>query len=544
LCIQHANRVNRDAPDEVVAEAMVEIDSGRLKGLRRQDGWAFLGIPYAADTAGERRFGAPQPPPRWAGEREATALGPRCPQTIENIVELPMFAWYGQDGPFGEDCCVLNVFTPGLQRDARRPVIVYLHGGGWASGGGGGPALDGGRLAAFGDAVVVTLNHRLNVFGYMPLGALSPLGDERFADAGHAGQLDIVAALQWVRRNIGAFGGDAACVTVMGQSGGGNKLMALLAMPAGRGLFHRAINLSGVSGLQLAAPQDTLPYVHEFLRRLDIGVGDLARLRSAPVDALHRARQEAMVAVRGDGGQPVVDGRHIVASPFSAQGLALQASVPLLMGSTDTESTLFLCRDPRNRGIDEAGLLARIEAEFGMDRAQAWALTEAYREQDDVRSPTQVLVQLTSDLLTRTHLIRAAEAKAQAGAAPVYFYNFAWPVRGDGGRWGSPHTADIPFVFGTLEAARCLTEPNPTEADDLSRRMMGAIVAFARSGDPNHDGLPSWAPYDARRRPTMVFDRRCRVVDDHRAAGRIASATLAAWPATRLLRRPLFRGVG
>ena len=527
---------------------MVEIDSGRLKGLRRQDGWAFLGIPYAADTAGERRFAAPQPPPRWAGVREATALGPRCPQTIENIVELPMFAWYGQDGPFGEDCCVLNVFTPGLQRDARRPVIVYLHGGGWASGGGGGPALDGGRLAAFGDAVVVTLNHRLNVFGYTPLGPLAALGDERFADAGHAGQLDIVAALQWVRRNIEAFGGDAACVTVMGQSGGGNKLMALLAMPAARGLFHRAINLSGVSGLQLAAPQDTLPYVHEFLRRLDIGAGDLARLRAVPADVLQRARQAAMVAVRGDGGQPVVDGRHIVASPFSAQGLALQASVPLLMGSTDTESTLFLCRDPRNLGIDEADLLARIEAEFGMDRAQAVALAEAYREQDDVRSPTQVLVQLTSDLLTRTHLIRAAEAKAQAGGAPVYFYNFAWPVRGDGGRWGSPHTADIPFVFGTLDAARSLTEPDHAEADDLSRRMMGAIVAFARSGDPNHDGLPPWAPYDAQHRPTMVFDasmpRRGRPprgrAHRQRTAGRLAghaAAASAAVPRRRLSRR-------
>jgi len=519
---------------------MVEIDSGSLKGLRRREGWAFLGIPYAAATAGGQRFGAPQLPTRWAGEREATALGPRCPQTIENIVDLPMFAWYGQDGPFGEDCCVLNVFTPGPQRDARRPVIVYLHGGGWASGGGGGPALDGGRLAAFGDAVVVTLNHRLNVFGYTPLASL---GDERFADAGHAGQLDIVAALQWVRRNIEAFGGDAACVTVMGQSGGGNKLMALMAMPAARGLFHRAINLSGVSGLHLAQPRDTLPYVHEFLRRLDIGAGDLTRLYALPADVLQRARQAAMVAVRGDGGQPVVDGRHIVASPFSAQGLALQAQVPLLMGSTDTESTLFLCRDPLNLDIDEAELLARIEAEFGLDSAQARALTAAYREQADVRSTTQVLVQLTSDLLTRTHLIRAAEAKAQAGAAPVYFYNFAWPVQGDGGRWGSPHTADIPFVLGTLEAARCLTEPNHGEADDLSRRMMGAVVAFARSGDPNHDGLPPWAPYDAQRRPTMVFDRQCRVVDDHRAAGRIASAPLAVWPATRLLRRPLFRGV-
>ena len=520
---------------------MVEIDSGRLKGLRRQDGWAFLGIPYAADTSGARRFGAPRPPPAWAGERDATALGPRCPQTIENIVELPMFAWYGQDGPFGEDCCVLNVFTPGLQRGARRPVLVYLHGGGWASGGGGGPALDGGRLAAFGDAVVVTLNHRLNVFGYTPL---ATLGDERFVDAGHAGQLDIVAALQWVKRNIEVFGGDAGCVTLMGQSGGGNKVMALLAMPAARGLFHRAINLSGVSGLHLAPPEDTLPYVHEWLRRLDVGVDALPRLRSLPADALQRARQQAMVALRGDGGQPVVDGRHIVASPFSAQGLALHVSVPLLMGSTDTESTLFLCRDQRNLAIDEAELMARIEAEFAMTRMQAAALAAAYREQDDVRTPAQVLVQLTSDLLARAHLIRAAEGKAQAGGAPVFFYNFAWPVHGDGGRWASPHTADIPFVFGTLAAARALAEPEHDRADDLSRRMMGAIVAFARSGNPNHDGLPPWAPYDTQRRPTMVFDRRCRVVDDHRAAGRIASAPLAAWPATRLMRRPLFRGVG
>jgi para-nitrobenzyl esterase len=516
--------------------AMVEIETGKVKGVQRRDGLAFFGVPYAAT----QRFMAPRPAPCWTGVRDASALGPRCPQTIENIVELPTFSWYGQEGPFDENCCVLNVFTSGLDRSARRPVIVYLHGGGWASGGGGGPALDGGRLASVGDVVVVTLNHRLNVFGYTPLG---PLGDERFADAGHLGQLDILAALHWVRRNIESFGGDPACVTVMGQSGGGNKMMALLAMPAASGLFHRAINLSGVSGLHLSSPEEMHPFVHEFLRRLDVGASDLARLSSVPADRLQRARQEAMVAVRSDGGQPVVDGRHIVASPFSAQGLALQKSVPLLIGSTDTESTLFLCRDPRNLGIDEAELLARIQAEFAMDHGQAVALAAAYREQDDTRAPAAVLVQLTSDLLARTHLIRAAEAKAAAGGAPVYFYNFCWKVQGDGGRWGSPHTADIPFVFGTLDCARTLTEPEHAAAQALSHRMMSTVAAFARTGDPNHEGLPQWVPYDAMRRPTMVLDRSCRVVDDYRAAGRVASAPLAAWPATRLLRRPLFRGV-
>jgi len=516
---------------------MLEIDSGRVRGVRRAHGLAFLGIPYAAT----RRFLAPQPVAPWTGELDATACGPRCPQTIESLVDLPMFAWYGQDGPFAENCCVLNVFTPDLRRNARRPVIVYLHGGGWASGGGGGAALDGGRLAARSDLVVVTLNHRLNVFGYTPLG---PLGDERFGDAGHVGQLDIVAALQWVRRNIGSFGGDPGCVTVMGQSGGGNKLSALLAMPAARGLFHRAINLSGVSGLNLASPQATQPYLNEVLRRLGIGAGDLGRVLGIPGDQLQRARQEAMVTVRDDGAQPVVDGRHIVASPFTPEGLALHASIPLMIGSTDTESTLFLCQDPRNLAVDENELLARIETSLDLGRTQANALVAAYREQDDVCTAGQVLVQLTSDLLTRSHLIRAAEAKAQAGRAPVYFYDFAWKVPGEGGRWGSPHTADIPFVFGTLDHARSLTEPAHEEALVLSRRIMGAVAAFARCGDPNHDELPPWAPYDARRRPTMVLDRQCRVEEDPRASGRIASAPLAGWPATRFLRSPLFRGVG
>ena len=521
-------------------DTMVEIDSGKLAGLRRRDGLAFLGIPYADDTA-RTRFAAPQAPQPWAGVRHADALGERCPQTVENIVHLPVFAWYGQDSGFGENCCVLNVFTPDLRPQARRPVIVYVHGGGYSSGGGGGAALDGGRLAAFGDVVVVTLNHRLNVFGYSPLAAL---GDEGFADAGHAGQLDLIAALRWVQRNIAAFGGDAGCVTLAGQSGGGNKLMTLLVMPEAQGLFHRVINMSGVSGLRLAQPQDTQAYVHEWLRRLGIGANELHRLRALPGEALQRARQEAMVAVRGDGTQPVVDGRHVQAQPFGDEGLAMQAQVPMLMGSTDSESTLFLAQEPRHLAIDETELLARIEATFSLDRPRALALVASYREQADVRSAVDVLVQLSSDVLTRAHLIHAAERKAAAGGAPVFLYNFAWQLEVDGGIWRSPHTMDIPFAFGTLACARGMLGETLPAADETARRFMGAFVAFARHGDPSHADLPRWPRYDTHRRATMVFDAHCRVVDDYRAAGRIASAPLALWPPIRLTRGPLFRGLG
>jgi para-nitrobenzyl esterase len=522
-------------------DAMVEIESGTLRGQRAGEAVCFLGIPYAADTGGANRLLAPRPVPRWSGVRNATRTGDRCPQTVENICGWPMFSWYGESSAFSENCCVLNVFTPDLQRDAQRPVIFYIHGGGWASGGSGSPALDGSRLAAFGDVVVVTVNHRLNVFGYT---ALAHLNDERFADAGHAGQLDLVAALRWVQRNIGAFGGDSDNVTLMGQSGGGNKMMTLLTMPAARGLFRRGINMGGVSGLHLARPQDTQPCVDAMLRLLGVGAHDLEHLQRLPVETLLRARRQAVAAVRADGAQPVVDGRHVLASPFNPEGLAMQATVPLIVGSTDSESTLFLGQDRRNFEVDEAELLARIEADLGVGRAQAEALVTAYREEEGVCSAADVLVQLASDLLARGHLIRAAEAKAAVGAAPVYLYNFAWKIREDGGVWRSPHTVDIPFAFGTLDVARSMTGPHiGADAAEVSRRMMSAFVAFAKHGDPNHHGLPDWPRYDAVRRSTMVFDAPCRTVADYRGAGRIASAPLLRPEPARLTRGPLFRGL-
>lgn len=517
---------------------MVEIESGKLRGQYVEGVFSFRGIPYAADTGGAHRFMAPQPVVNWAGVRDAFAEGDRCPQVEERISQMPMFAWYAQDSSFSENCCVLNVFTPGLQPGARRPVMFYIHGGGYASGGGGGAVLDGSKLAAMGDVVVVTVNHRLNVFGYTGLGHLDA---EQFGDAANAGQLDLVAALQWVQRNIAAFGGDPGNVTLIGESGGGNKVMVLLTMPAARGLFQRAINMSGVSGLQVAAPEQTEPYVDALLKTLGIGRGALHRLRTLSAEALLRARNAAMKAVRGDGAQPVVDGRHVQESPLTPAGLALHASIPLIIGTTDTEATLFLGEDRRNFQIDEGELSARIRAQFGMDSAGAAALVAAYRQDDPACSAADVLAYLSSDLLARGPLLRAAEAKARAGQAPVYVYNFAWRVPAEGGVWRSPHMVDIPFAFGTVDSARCMTgsEPGRTVVADS---LMAAFVAFARGGDPNNQCMPRWLPYETTDRATMVVNERCRLAHDFRGAGRIASAELRSFEPAALRRGPLFRG--
>lgn len=519
---------------------IIEIESGKLRGRRAGGALSFRGIPYAADTGGRNRFEAPQPVANWAGVRDALAEGDRCHQTEEGISRLPVFAWYGQDSAFSENCCVLNVFTPGTETAARRPVMFYIHGGGYASGGGGGPALNGSLLAAAGDAVVVTVNHRLNVFGYTHLGHLDAAG---FGDAANAGQLDLVAALQWVRRNISAFGGDPGNVTLMGQSGGGNKVMVLLTMPAASGLFRRAINMSGVSGLEVAAPERTEPYVDALLKALGIGHGQLRKLREVPVEALLKARHAAMRAARIDGAQPVVDGRHVRASPLTPAGLALHASVPLIIGTTDTEATLFLGSDRRNFEVDDAQLKARVQAQFGMDEAGAEALLEAYRQDGPRRSAADILAYLSSDLLARGPLLRAAEAKANAVQAPVYVYNFAWKVPAQGGVWRSPHMADIPFAFGTVDSAGAMTGAGPRPAE-VAGNLMAAFVAFARSGDPNNPRMPEWKPYDTASRATMVVDEQCRVVNDFHGADRIASAALPCAEPASLRRGPLFRSAG
>jgi len=505
----------------------LEIETGKLRGMRENGAISFKGVPYAANTGAGNRFMAPRPVPPWTGVRDALQCGDRCPQETETIAQTPVLAWYGQTEPFSESCCVLNVFTPGVDA-VRRPVMVYIHGGGYITGGGGGAVLDGSNLAKFGDVVVVTVNHRLNIFGYTHLAHLDA---DRFGDAANAGQLDLVAALSWVQRNISAFGGDPGNVTLFGQSGGGSKIMVLMAMPAAKGLFHRAINMSGVTGLNVSEAAGTQPYANEVLKALGVGKHELLKLQDVPVDTLLKARAAALAAVRSEGSRPVIDGRHIPAGPMTPQGLAVHASVPLMIGTADTEATFYFRTDMRNFKVTADQVKARIRGQFGVDDAKADAIIAAYRQEPN-RTPADVLAALATDTLFRVPMIRAAETKANAGKAPVYLYNFVWKSPVDGGVWRSPHTIDIPFAFGNTDKATALTGTG-TEPMEVSHNLMAAFVAFARSGNPSNPRMPEWKPYDTATRATMAIDVKCRAVNDFRGADRLASSELRLDPFNR-----------
>jgi para-nitrobenzyl esterase len=513
------------------APATVEIDSGKLRGLQRDGAFSFKGVPYAADTGGANRFMAPRPVTPWSGVRDALAFGDRCPQVRE--AHAGPFAWLNRTEPLSENCCVLNVYTPGLDAGARRPVMVYIHGGGYITGAGSGAVLDGSNLAVFGDVVVVTINHRLNVFGHLNLNHLDAAD---FGDAANVGLLDIIASLRWVRTNIIAFGGDPNNVTLFGQSGGGSKITLLMAMPVAKGLFQRAIDMSGATGLNPSRSADTTRFTDEILKTLGVGKSDLRKLQDLPVEGLLKARASAMATLGSDGSRPVIDGRHLPAAPMTAEGLAVHAAVPLMIGTTETESTFYLASDMRNFGVSAEQVRARIKQQFGVDDVGAAAIMEAYRAADPARTPADILIALATDVQFRGAIIRGAEAKAKAGAAPVYLYNFAWHAPVEGGVYRAPHTIDIPFAFGNTEASAALTGTGAAQSD-LSHNLMTAFVAFAQTGNPANPRLPEWRPYDTAARTTMTLNVQCEAVGDFRGADRRASVDLRLDP----FRRPLLR---
>lgn len=512
------------------AEAVtVEIESGKLRGLRARGGVSFKGVPYAADTGGQNRFLAPQPVARWAGVRDALQFGDRAPQgrTAPNAPPQPGAASYS------ENCCVLNVYTPDLNPNAHRPVLVYFHGGGFRSGAGDGANIDGSALAALGDLVVVTINHRLNVLGYTPLGLIDP----DFADAGNVGQLDLIAALQWVRRNIGAFGGSASRVTIAGQSGGGSKITGLLLMPGAAGLFHRTINMSGSSAFGMKPAADREPVIRDFLRRLGVGPNEVRKLQDLPVDQLQAAHNAAVDAAGADDYRPVIDGRHIFHAPLSPQGLTLQAAMPGIMSWTSHEASGFIGGGPERFHATEQQVKARIAAQFGLDAARAAAVLDGYRQDDPTRTPWDVLVAVGSDALVKTPMRKVSEAKAALRQAPVYVSEFAFPSTAEGGRLGAPHGFDIAFAFGNVGEGATAGR----EAAETSRNQAAIFASFIRTGDPNNPRIPFWLPYEAATRPTLVINPRCRLAPDYRSGDRRIADTLPMQDAFKVTSGALLR---
>jgi len=496
--------------------------TGEVRGVLENGIARFKGIPYGETTAGTNRFMPPRPAVRWTGIRDALTWGPSAPQREPGSVQRagPLAVSTAGLPPEGEDCLVLNVWTPGGD-DARRPVMVWCHGGGFATGSGSSPITDGANLARRGDAVIVSVNHRLNALGYTYLEAL----DGNFAGSGDAGMLDIVLALEWVRDNIANFGGDPGNVTIFGQSGGGRKVATLLTMPQAKELFHRAIIESGAT-LKLVEREQATRVASALMGKLGVGRPNVRELQQLPLDRIMSAYFAVVREMNVDqmtmGFSPTVDGRFVPRHPFHPDASPVSADVPVMIGSTRTELTSS--SDEAAFSLTEAGLRERVAALFG-DRAQR--TIDAYRGANAGATPSDLYFLIASDERYNAPVMKIAERRAALAAGSVYLYYFRWESPYDGGRLRSPHTIEIPFAFHNLEASR-LTADAPT-APALADQISDAWLAFARTGNPNTPKLPAWPAFDAAQRSTMVFDTRSAVMNDPIRAQRLAMFEALGW---------------
>ena len=491
--------------------------SGRVRGLDAGGIKTFKGIPYGASTAGTARFRPPASPAAWTGIRDAVGYGPSAPQQEPGVArgESAFGVAAANLPPEGEDCLVLNVWTPALGDGRPRPVLFWCHGGGFATGSGSSPVTDGSNLARRGDVVVVSVNHRLNVLGFTHL---AELGGSDFAQSGDVGMLDIVQAMKWVRANIAEFGGDAGNVTIFGQSGGGRKVATLLAMPSAKGLFHRAIIESGAT-LELVAPEQAARVARELLQELNLAPRQWRELQTVPLATLMSAYFATVRRMNVDqmtmGFSPTVDGSAVAQHPFHPQAAAVSADVPLIVGATRTELTSSA--DAAAFTLDEPGMRARVGELLG-DSANR--VIDVYARANPGASPADLYFLITSDERYGAPVMKIAERRAALGRGPVYLYYFRWETPLEGGRYRAPHTVEIPFVFHNLEASPWTR--GVAGAAALADSVSDAWLAFARNGDPNTRGLPRWPAFDAKRRATMVLDTMSAVADDPLREQRLA----------------------
>jgi len=498
---------------------MAATSYGKLEGTREGGISVFRGIPFAKPPVGPLRFRPPERAEGWNGVRSAARFGPGSYQASR-----PLAAILGIGVPEqGEDCLTLNVWTPAAGDEGRRPVMVWIHGGAWVIGAGSEVTYDGSQLARRGDAVIVTINYRLGPFGFLRGKELGGGLDS----TGNEAMLDQVAALQWVRDEIAAFGGDPANVTLFGESAGSVNIACLLAMSRARGLFHKAILQSGSLNLT-RTPEVALESSRQILKELDILAERASALRDLSAADLVRAQNAVAGRSVLPPFSPIADGDVVPARPFAAIAAGSARGVPLIVGTNLEEMKLYRFLDPALDTLDAQGLIDRCRALFpgtaGDGRSNGERVAQAYREarraRGDDASPVETWLAVSTDHIFRAGALKLAELHA-AHTREVFVYQFGWKGTTPGMPQGAVHALELPFVFGTLETSELGAIAGRTPAAHaLSERMQEAWLNFARTGLPWSAGLPHWGPYAPPRRLTMELDEHPRIMEAPQEAER------------------------
>jgi para-nitrobenzyl esterase len=481
---------------------------GPVRGYHSDGILVFKGIRYGADTF-TTRFAAPAPPAPWTEVRDATEYGASCPQTPTGNPGGLFTSWRPDPTPpLSEDCLFLNVWTPALADGGRRPVMVWFHGGGFTSGNGSSRAYEGTRLARRGDVVVVTVNHRLNVFGYLALGQYGA----GFEDSAVAGVLDLIQALEWVRDNITRFGGDPDTVMIFGESGGGAKVSTLLATEKARGLFHRAVIESGAM-LRFPEQATAQAAADKVVENLGLTAETIDQIRQLPTEAIRTA-----FANTGAATAPSIDGRTLTRHPFEPDAAPQGRNVPVMLGTNRTENSLFIgAANPAIFDLTWDALPAALERAFP-DR-DAGAIISGYRALEPDANAADVFLEATTDARWLAGHVTLAERKTEQGGAPVWLYLFNWDTPVDDGKWRSPHALELGFVFDNVANSESMAGIGEVQ-QRVADIMADTWIAFARTGNPNNPKIPQWPPYDLVTRPVMVLDETPELVNDARGAQR------------------------
>jgi para-nitrobenzyl esterase len=495
--------------------AVVSTEQGKVRGYIHNGTYTYKGIPYAQ----AKRFQAPTKPASWEGIRSSLSYGPVCPLVtpttqVNDETEFPFHHDWGYPN---EDCLRLNIWTPGVNDGKKRPVMFWIHGGGYTAGSSQElPSYDGENISKKGDVVLVSVNHRLNILGFLDL---SEFGDKYKASA-NVGMIDLVAALEWVKTNISNFGGDPNNVTIFGQSGGGGKVTTLMNAPSAKGLFHKAIVQSGIWA-DFQDPAITKRIGAAVMTELGLIPSKIDSIQKVPYDKLTAAGTRALQKVREQlaaegkpvtgfrfGWSPVLDGNFLPFQPTEAKALALSENVPLLIGSTKNEFMASL-RNPALRKGTAEDVRAHLQKIYG-DKTDAYvaAVKKAYPADTRPNDLADI------DGMFRPGMVTQANIKSGSASAPVFMYLFTWQSPIFGGDFKALHCMEIPFVFNNIARCEEMTGGGK-DAHVLADKMSQSWINFARTGNPAHKGLPAWPIYTAANGATMLFDLQCVIKNHH-----------------------------